>query len=161
MKFSIKDFFNKCDQIRRKLKKSLMENFIFCAAIHLYYVRLTIWICCRQLMPQNLRAAFKKCIFHIDPFCTHIPLLNNILQYSIAVNAKKHWNKGRTRTGLVKRQVVDMKLFVEWTLQKEVFHKKCKLLKLFQNSEIVVFSRTPRVGYSNSGLVIFKKSFEI
>ena len=38
MKFSIKDFFSKCDQIRRKLriwsyllKISLMENFIFCA----------------------------------------------------------------------------------------------------------------------------------
>ena len=38
MKFSIKDFFNKCDQILRKLriwshllKKSLMENFVFCA----------------------------------------------------------------------------------------------------------------------------------
>ena len=38
MKFSIKELFNKCDQIRRKtrilsylLKKSLMENFIFCA----------------------------------------------------------------------------------------------------------------------------------
>ena len=38
MKFSVKDFFSKCDQIRRKLriwshllKKSLMENCIFCA----------------------------------------------------------------------------------------------------------------------------------
>ena len=38
VKFSIKDFFSKSDQIRRKpriwsylLKKSLMENFIFCA----------------------------------------------------------------------------------------------------------------------------------
>ena len=33
-KFSIKDFFSKYDQIRRKLllqKKSLMESFIFCA----------------------------------------------------------------------------------------------------------------------------------
>ena len=37
-KFSIKDFFSKCDQIHGKLriwsyflKKSLMENFIFCA----------------------------------------------------------------------------------------------------------------------------------
>ena len=36
MKFSIKDFFSKCNQIRRKLrtwshllKKSLMENFLF------------------------------------------------------------------------------------------------------------------------------------
>ena len=38
MKFSIKDFFIKCDQIRRKLqiwshmlKKSLMKKFIICA----------------------------------------------------------------------------------------------------------------------------------
>ena len=38
MKFSITDFFSKCDQIRRKLriwshllKKSITENFIFCA----------------------------------------------------------------------------------------------------------------------------------
>ena len=37
MKFSIKDFFSKCDQILRKLqilshllKKSLLKNFIFC-----------------------------------------------------------------------------------------------------------------------------------
>ena len=40
MKFSIKDFFSKCDQIRsflricsHLLKKSLMENFIFCAVL--------------------------------------------------------------------------------------------------------------------------------
>ena len=40
MKFCIKDFFSKCDQIRRKLriwllllKKFLMENFIFCAVL--------------------------------------------------------------------------------------------------------------------------------
>ena len=38
LKFSIKDFFSKCDQIRsflwigsHLLKKSLMENFSFCA----------------------------------------------------------------------------------------------------------------------------------
>ena len=41
MKFSIKDFSSKCDQIRSKLRiwsyllgKSSMENFIFCAVIH-------------------------------------------------------------------------------------------------------------------------------
>ena len=41
MKFSIKDFFSKCDEIRsflriwsHLLKKSLMENFIFCAVEH-------------------------------------------------------------------------------------------------------------------------------
>ena len=43
MKFSIKDFFSKCDQVRRKLrisshllKKSLMEILIFCA-VHCVY----------------------------------------------------------------------------------------------------------------------------
>ena len=42
MKFSIKDFLSKCDQIRRNLriwshllKKPLMENFIFCA-VYIY-----------------------------------------------------------------------------------------------------------------------------
>ena len=40
MKFSIKDFFSKCDQIRRflriwllLLKKPLIGNFIFCAVV--------------------------------------------------------------------------------------------------------------------------------
>ena len=44
IKFSIKDFFSKCDQIRRKLriwsyllKKSLMENFIFSAVLTLFF----------------------------------------------------------------------------------------------------------------------------
>ena len=41
MKFSIKDFFSKCDQVNRKLriwsqllKKSLIENFVFRAVDH-------------------------------------------------------------------------------------------------------------------------------
>ena len=41
MRFSVKDFFSKGDEIRRKLwicshllKKSLMENLIFCAVIY-------------------------------------------------------------------------------------------------------------------------------
>ena len=44
MKFSIKDFFSKCDKIRRNLriwshiqKKSLMENFNFCAVGEHWY----------------------------------------------------------------------------------------------------------------------------
>ena len=42
MKFSVKDFFSKCDQVSRKqriwshlLKKSLMENFIFSCSVRL------------------------------------------------------------------------------------------------------------------------------
>ena len=45
MKFSIKDFFSKCDQICRKLriwshllKNFLMENFIFCAVVATYFI---------------------------------------------------------------------------------------------------------------------------
>ena len=47
LKFSTKNFFSKCDQIRRKLRifshllnKSLMENFIFCAVdkLHLHLI---------------------------------------------------------------------------------------------------------------------------
>ena len=44
MNFSIKDFFNKCDQIRNLLriwshllKKSLTENFIYCAVFELFF----------------------------------------------------------------------------------------------------------------------------
>ena len=46
MRFSIKDFFSKYGQIRRKLriwshslKRSLMENFIFCAVLMLGWVK--------------------------------------------------------------------------------------------------------------------------
>ena len=45
-KFSIKDFFSKCVQIRKKvriwshlLKKSLMEKFIFSAVFELLYLK--------------------------------------------------------------------------------------------------------------------------
>ena len=51
MKFSIKDFFSKSDQIRRKLriwshllKKSLMENFVFCA-VWILQSKLKEWLC--------------------------------------------------------------------------------------------------------------------
>ena len=52
MNFSIKDFFNKCDQIRsflqiwsHLLKKSLMKNFIFCAVqvIRILYLKVELW----------------------------------------------------------------------------------------------------------------------
>ena len=43
--FSIKDFFSKCDQIRRKLriwshllKKFLIENFIFCPVVFIHTI---------------------------------------------------------------------------------------------------------------------------
>ena len=53
MKFSIKDFFGKCDQIRSKLRiwsyllnKFLMENFIFCAlwGVSITHETARIWL---------------------------------------------------------------------------------------------------------------------
>ena len=52
MKFSIKEFFSKCDQIHRKLqiwshllKKSLMENFIFCGELRLFATEILRYQC--------------------------------------------------------------------------------------------------------------------
>ena len=52
MKFSIKDFFCKCDQIRNflriwslLLKKSLMENFMFCTVNHVVFSTFLTHIC--------------------------------------------------------------------------------------------------------------------
>ena len=59
MQLSIKDSFIKCDQIRRKLriwshllKKSLMENFIFCAVSGLSYYVDANWPFRRQIHVQ-------------------------------------------------------------------------------------------------------------
>ena len=64
MKFSIKGFFSKYDQIRRKLriwshllKKSLMENFIFCGVHHLYMVHVSIHL----LTTLSIAAVARRC----------------------------------------------------------------------------------------------------
>ena len=51
MKFSIKDFFSKCDQIQsflrmwlHLLKESLMENFIFCAVTYFQIASIYIYM---------------------------------------------------------------------------------------------------------------------
>ena len=70
MKFSIKVFFSKCDKIRRKLriwshllKKSLMENFIFCAVSDTRVVTRTIlikWFPFNNLFKIKLRKISQK-----------------------------------------------------------------------------------------------------
>ena len=57
MKFSIKAFFSKCDQIRRKrriwshlLKKSLMKNFVVCAVLVMNYFYLFLCIKCYKFL---------------------------------------------------------------------------------------------------------------
>ena len=80
MKFSIKDFFSKCDQARRKLriwshllKKSLMENFIFCA----------VYPTKREIEIEQIHVKFilKKCKYYpwlaksIKYKAVHLPLV--------------------------------------------------------------------------------------
>ena len=61
MKFSIQDFFSKCDQVRRNLqiwthllKKSLMENFIFCAVFSGVFRKYEIETSARNGLMPNL-----------------------------------------------------------------------------------------------------------
>ena len=67
MKFSSNDFFSKCDQIRRKqwiwshlLKKSLTENFIFCAVTVSDYGFKNIsqerWVCNKSMKVAEANA---------------------------------------------------------------------------------------------------------
>ena len=71
MTFSIKDFFSKCNQIlsflriwSRLLKKSLIENFIFCAVILIFSTLQKIW----QWDKTILESYSKRSIFNYTLF---------------------------------------------------------------------------------------------
>ena len=71
MKFSIKDFFSKSDQIRsflriwlHLLKKFLMENFIFCAVIFLFMNILMDDLLMRFFYIQNRKMCLSKPSFY-------------------------------------------------------------------------------------------------
>ena len=74
MKFSIKDFFSKCDKIRRLadlLKKLLMENFIFCAVnvTYVIYNFTSFQINIPLLKKQPLEVLCKKRGIWLHPRC--------------------------------------------------------------------------------------------
>ena len=85
IKFSIKDFFRKWDQIRRKLriwshllKESLMENFIFCAVL-VSLTSLSIFTFTYSLIPLQKSTAlqhFSK-IFRIFQFAIFYVQMQN------------------------------------------------------------------------------------
>ena len=69
MKFSFKDFFSKCDQIlsflriwSHLLKKSLMENFIFCAVLVKEEVLHNFHICYKLCIRNTLEKNTVHCI---------------------------------------------------------------------------------------------------
>ena len=74
MKFSVKNFFSKCGQIRRKLrirshllKKSLMENFIFCIVMLEIdrFLRLTYSQSCIEMNTVVLEVLYYAKIFYV------------------------------------------------------------------------------------------------
>ena len=89
MKFSIKDLFSKCDQIRsflriwsRLLKKSLIENFIFCA------------VCKKCIWNWHVKSAFnKKASFFLNLLRANLPICFNPF---IAVNISKKEHNEKT-----------------------------------------------------------------
>ena len=84
MKFSIKNFFSKFDQIRRKLlrilshllKKSLTENFIFCTVDYLDPLALKckfdFWVGILSFLIRKLFCFFENCKVGIESELTEI-----------------------------------------------------------------------------------------
>ena len=92
MKFSIKDLFSKCDQIRRflLLKKSLMENFIFCG----------VWIRGRFWWLTNLPIKLAECMCITTSF--NIISKGKLISRSIHASSLsvKWWPHAANRTRL-------------------------------------------------------------
>ena len=81
MRFSMKDFFSKCDQIRRKLwiwshlmKKSLMKNFIFCAVLKSQY--------------NTTASEYVLQTMHLKQNASYFPA--NIYLFKVIGNTRKH-----------------------------------------------------------------------
>ena len=75
MKFSIKDLFSKCDQIRsflriwsHLLKRPLMENFMFCAVmIRIFH---TLWCSMQKRFSITECSTFFKTLENMGSMCT-------------------------------------------------------------------------------------------
>ena len=95
MKFFIKNLFSKRDQIRsflriwsHLLKKSLMENFIFCAVYIMHFFSVTKAFLC-HIIHKNLFQTYENCIsfkilgIHLSKMCPmhffDLSLLNSFL----------------------------------------------------------------------------------
>ena len=81
IKFPIKDFFSKCDQIHKKLwiwsyllKKSLMENFIFCALFSAIKVHENLCFLRKFLETRQINNCWYYSQFKMQPFFEFIIL---------------------------------------------------------------------------------------
>ena len=86
MKFSIKDFFSKCDQIRsflqiwsHLLKKYLMKNFNFCAVFERVLTKFLLSVHCSFLLFLDL-ASHKSLYVSLQLFCNSLLLISRSLR---------------------------------------------------------------------------------
>ena len=107
MKFSIKDLFSKCDLIgsfpriwSHLLKKSLMENFIFCAVFQFFHIlviilikeQFTLWITKFHIQWQyfptlNLVYLYLLHVFMRTIFCLSLNFLQKVLQIRLVFSS--------------------------------------------------------------------------
>ena len=91
MRFSIKDFFSKCEEIRRKLriwshllKKSLIENLIFCAVYRVLPFRIILKMFAGNMLKTVI---FIKAIFSDLQV---VDILNILQKGNHALSSKTH-----------------------------------------------------------------------
>ena len=129
MKLSIKDFCSKCDQIRSSflpiwsplLKKSLVENFIFCA-VHQIRKRLT-----KGLKSQS-SVTLISFLFFVRPalpFCGS-PFLGAAVMVCVV-----YWTNSKSLRRKVDYNPI-WRLFI-WWLQYAVFNFRTEHLKVFRD----------------------------
>ena len=134
MKFSIKDFFSKCDQIwSHLLKKSLMENFIFCAVS-------TIIPSAHQGYPRNFisNKAGRLSLTSWIPF----PQFNLTVSSTVAITLSGAWIK-RIRSFLLRLIVKNSSLPVTNIKRKKIIKIEKQLFTyILQNSKLLGWYRT-------------------
>ena len=93
MKFSIKYFSSKCDQIRsffqiwsHLLEKSLMENFIFCTVILLIGKRVISFLFTKKVISRILKITV-QCLFYqyVAKFLKGFYIINNMFNSSLEI----------------------------------------------------------------------------
>ena len=98
MKFSIKDFFSKCDQIcsflriwSHLLKKSLMENFIFCAVLEQATALLDLASHMKRFPSQLLKLSIHKRVKKKKTLEENFILLLNVCHHYLSPTTVLIW----------------------------------------------------------------------
>ena len=160
MKFSIKDFFSKCDQIRsflriwsHLLKKSLMENFIFCEVFHIARKKLNtkIFIWAESVIINNNNTSFQKGNWGQNITPTFLHIFVNIMEKKPStkfyVVSDYFWRSCKvTKFWMIRRclYVIDV---IDANDDADDFHsiKSVLLNTLFDFSCIIMFSISKNV----------------